>query len=107
MRNEKRQPPKQERQTSNPGQIRIPIKLIRFPQNFSAPVGFKAGASLEACSSKNPSSNHEIDFYPEAAIVRVTWHPPRQPAVSFLVPSIHCFFMAEFGGDDTPKTPKV
>lgn len=91
---------------TNPGQIKIPIKMIRFPQSFDAPVGFKAGSSLEACSSERPSNRHTLDFYPENAIIRVTWYPPRKEPVSFLVPSGHSYFMAEFSGDDTPRTPK-
>ena len=91
---------------TNPGQIKIPIKVARFAASYTAPVGFKAGAQLEACSSKNPGNNHTIDFYPEVQILRVTWYPPRQPSVSFLVPSHHAFFLAEFSGDDTPQTPK-
>lgn len=89
-----------------PGQIAIPIKTARFVQNFEAPVGFRAGSALDACSSKHPGNSHTLDFYPESGIIRVTWHPPRQPAVTFLVPSHHCFFMAEFSGDDKPQTPK-
>lgn len=90
----------------NPGQIKIPIKLARFAPSYTSPVGFKAGSQLEACSSKNPGNHHTIDFYPEVQILRVTWHPPRQPKVSFLVPSHHVFFLAEFSDGDTPKTPE-
>lgn len=98
--------PQEPRTSPAPGQIKIPIKSARFSQGFTAPVGFKAGSQLEACSSKNPGNHHTIDFYPAEAVLRVTWYPPRQPSVSFLVPFHHAFFLAEFSGDDTPKTPK-
>lgn len=107
MKHEKQtQQPQPRPPQTNPGQIKIPIKVARFAQNYTAPVGFKAGSQLEACSSKNPGNRHTIDFYPSEGILRVTWYPPRQPFVSFLVPSHHVFFLAEFSGDDTPKTPK-
>lgn len=89
-----------------PRQAGLPIKLVRFSNDFTGPVGIKAGPQLKACSSLEPTHRHVLTLYAERNVIKVTWFPQRQPSRSFLIPLSQVSYMVPFESDDKPDTPK-